>query len=197
MSWTKERFLDLVAKAHQSERQFVAGLRDRGIAAAHGKKLVLPDHNPKKDFCPTLDALAMVSLEIKVRKLSFTGPEDFPYDTVFLDDESGLSKGPCPFAWVLISKPTGAWVWASALDRSDDWKFQTVWDSLRGFQIRALVAPASCLRPPEQLLSLLLQQDQLQWVEGEIGAFTDEECRVSKSDPAARGRGRKTKKSAS
>ena len=194
MPWSKEQIMGLLKTAHQSEREFVGGLRSHGIAAAHGRKVVLPDHNPQKDFCQSLDAIGMVSLEIKTRNLTFTAPSDFPYPTVFLDDEQGLSRGPAPFAWVLISRPTGAWVWASALDRDDEWKFETVWDSLRGFKIRALVAPARVLRPAEQLLQLLLRSDQLQWVEGETGAFGSEEQEPRRSDPAARGRGRKAPK---
>lgn len=195
MPWTKDKFLRLLKTAHQSEREFVTGLRGHGIAAAHGRKVVMPDHNPKKDFCQSLDAIGMVSLEIKTRNLKFTAPSDFPYPTVFLDDEQGLSRGPSPFAWVLVSKHTGAWVWASALDRDDQWRFETVWDSLRGFNIRALVAPASVLRPADQLLSLLLREDQLQWVDGDVGAFEGGQQEADRDDPSSRGRGRKAPKS--
>jgi hypothetical protein len=161
---------------------------------AHGKKVVLPGHDPRKDFCPTPDAVALVQLEIKVRTLTFTSPDDFPYPTVFVDDENGLSKGPEPFAWIFLSKSTGAWVWTSCLDRSDEWQFQKVYDSLRGFTVSTLVAPRSCLRPADQLLRLLFSGDGLQYVEGEMGAFRAEEQEPSRCDPAARGRGRKAPK---
>jgi len=136
----------------------------------------------------------MVSLEIKCRRLKFTDPSDFPYPTVFLDDEAGLSKGPEPFAWVLVSKLTGSWVWACALDRNDEWRFETVWDSLRGHNIRALVAPTSALRPADQLLRILLRSDQLQWIEGQVGAFDGEEQKPDACDPAPPRRSRKASK---
>ena len=161
---------------------------------AHGRKVVLPGHDPRKDFCPTPDAVAMVQLEIKVRSIKFTGPDDFPYPTVFVDDHSGLAKGPEPFAWVFVSKPTGAWVWASCLDRDDRWQFQDVFDTMRGFTCKTLVAPSCCLRPAEQLLRILFSGEGLQYVEGEMGAFRAAEQKPSRSDPASRGRGRKAPK---
>jgi hypothetical protein len=194
MSWTKEKFLAVLKDAHHAETAWVNAARVSGVAVAHGKKIVLPEHNPRKDFCPTPDAVALVQLEIKVRSLSFTSPADFPYPTVFIDDASGLTKGPEPFAWIFISKPTGAWVWASCLDRDDRWKVETVWDTMRRFNVATLVAPSCCLRPAEQLLSVLYGGPELQWVEGEMSAFRPEEQQPDKCDPAPRGRGRKAPK---
>lgn len=194
MSWTKERFLAVLADAHKAERAWVDSARGSGAAVAHGRKLVLPGHDPRKDFCPTPDAVGLVQLEIKVRSIRFTGPDDFPYPTVFVDDATGLSKGPEPFAWIFLSKPTGEWVWTSCLDRSDEWKFQDVYDSMRGFTVTTLVAPSKCLRPADQLLRMLFQGDGLQHVEGEMGAFRGEEREPDQCNPAPRGRGRKAKK---
>ena len=161
---------------------------------AHGRKIVLPGHDPRKDFCPTPDAVGLVQLEIKVRSLKFTSPDDFPYPTVFVDDFKGLSKGPEPFAWIFLSQHTGAWVWTSCLDRNDEWQFQEVYDSMRGFTVRTLVAPSKYLRPSDQLLRMLFKGDGLQYVEGEMGAFRGAEPEPSKCDPAPRGRGRKAPK---
>ena len=194
MAWTKDRFLSVLQKAHQAERAWVESRRAEGHSLAHGVKLVLPDHNPKKDFCPTPDAVAMVQLEIKVRGLEFTGPHDFPYSTVFVDDLSGLSKGRVPFAWVYISDRTGEWVWLSSLDRDESWQEQTVWDSMRGFSVPTLVAPAKCLRHSSQLCELLFPADQLRWVEGDVGGFRAPEPPPPQCDPAPRGRSRKAPK---
>lgn len=194
MSWTKGQFLNVLSLAHKAERAWVDQQRERGCAIAHGIKLVLPDHNPKKDFCPTPDAVAAVALEIKVRSLRFTGPDDFPYPTVFVDDLNGLSRAPKPFAWIYISQPTGAWVWLSSIDRDESWAEQTVWDSMRGFNVPTLVAPSKFLRHSDQLCDLLFPTDGLQWVEGEVGGFRGEEPPADKCDPAPRGRGRKAQK---
>lgn len=194
MSWTKEKFLSVLTAAHKAERAWVDSARVSGAAVAHGRKIVLPGHDPRKDFCPTPDAVAMIQLEIKVRSISFTSPSDFPYPTVFVDDQSGLSKGPEPFAWVFVSKPTGAWVWTSCLDRDERWGFQDVYDTMRGFTCSTLVAPSCCLRPADQLLRMLFQGEALQYVEGEMGAFRDTQPEPSRCDPRAKGRGRKAPK---
>jgi len=194
MPWSKQKFLDVLSLAHKAERAWVSARRDEGRAIAHGKKLVLPDHNPKKDFCPTPDAVAAVQIEIKVRNLTFTSPLDFPYDTIFVDDITGLAKGGSPFAWVYISQKTGSWVWLSALDRDDSWTEQVIWDSLRGFNVATLVAPADYLRHADELRAVLFASDSLQWVEGEVGGFREGEEPVDKCDPRPPKRDIKPKK---
>lgn len=194
MSWTKEKFLAVLSDAHRAEKAWVDSARGSGVAVAHGRKIVLPGHDPRKDFCPTPDAVGLVQLEIKVRGLKFTSPDDYPYPTVFVDDKNGLAKGPEPFAWIFLSKHTGAWVWTSCLDRNDEWKFQDVYDTMRGFTVSTLVAPSKYLRPADQLLRMLFKGDGLQYVEGEMGAFRGTEQEPSKCDPTPRGRSRKAPK---
>jgi hypothetical protein len=189
MGWSKADFLDVLSKAHRAERAWVEERQTEGHAVAHGKKLVLPNHNPQKDHCPTPDAVGLVRLEIKVRGLKFTCPGDFPYATVLVDDINGLTKGSTPFAWVYISKATGAWVWLSVLDRDDQWSEQTVWDSMRGFNVPMLVAPASCLRHADQLRAILCGTADLDLVEGNADMFRVP--KVDKCDPSPRGRSRK------
>lgn len=194
MAWSKQKFLDVLGKAHKAEREWVDQRRGEGHALAHGVKLVLPNHNPKADFCPTPDALAMVQLEIKVRGLEFTSPDDFPYPTVFVDDLNGLAKGRTPFAWVYISDRTGEWVWLCSLDRDDSWKEQTVYDSMRGFTVPTLVAPSTHLRTAHSLCELLFPADQLGWVEGDVGGFRAPDEADAKRDPTPRSRSRKAPK---
>lgn len=195
MPWSKEKFLNVLGAAHKAEKAWVTRLRtEHGRAVANGVKLVLPDHNPKKDFCPTPDAVAAVAIEIKLRNLEFTSPSDFPYDTVFVDDVTGLRRAEHPFAWVYVSSVTGAWVWLLALDRDDSWEERVVYDGMRGFSMPTLVAPSRFLRPSEQLCGLLFSAESLQWVDGATGAFREEERQPDKCDPAPRGRGRKAPK---
>lgn len=195
MAWGKEKFLHVLAKAHKAERAWVESLRtDHGRAVAHGVKLVLEGHNPKKDFCPTPDAVAAVAIEIKLRNLEFTSPSDFPYDTVFVDDVTGLRKAEAPFAWVYVSQVTGCWVWLCSIDRDGSWQERVVYDSMRGFSMPTLVAPSKFLRPAEQLHGLLFPAANLQWVEGAAGAFGAESKVADKCDPRPRGRGRKAPK---
>ncbi len=190
--WSKEKFLNVLSKAHKAEHAWVESMRTiHGRAVADGIKLVLPEHNPRKDFCPTPDAVAAVAIEIKLRSLEFTGPDDFPYDTVFVDDVTGLRKGEQPFAWVYVSQVTGKWVWLCSIDRDESWEERVVYDGMRGFAMPTLVAPSSFLRHADQLCALLFPTSGLQWVDGATGAFGDEGDGDDRCDPSARGRGRK------
>lgn len=187
MRWRKEDFLRVLGQAHRAERAWVESARESGAGVAHGRKLVLPNHDPSTDHCPTPDAVAAVQLEVKVRSLTFTSPSDYPYPTVYVDDKYGLDAGPDPFAWVYISKPTGEWVWLSSLDRDGNWKFRDVYDTMRGFVCPTLVAPARCLRHKDQLLKLFCRQDMLRWVEGDCSAFGGGAGGAQADDPQAPG----------
>ena len=188
-------FQSALTNGHRAERAWVNDLRSAGRSAAHGRKLVIKGHNKNTDHCETPDAVVMMSLEIKERSISFTCPEDYPYDTVFVDDLHGMAKERLRhFAYVFKSKPTGKWVWISALDRDDSWTEQNVFDRGRNHNVPTLVAPKSHLRSAEELLELLYPHTLLEFVAGDTGLFThgggDSE-EIDRSDPAARGRGRK------
>lgn len=187
MSWSKDRFHAVLQQAHKAERAWVEARRDEGYAIAHGKKVVLPDHNPRRDHCPNPDSVAVVNLELKVRNLEFTGPHDWPHPTVFVDDIYGLTKGVTPFAWIYISKVTGSWVWLSALDRDDTWTEQVVWDGMRKFNSPTLVAPREYLRHADELRSVMLPERLLRHVEGRASAFRG----AGRESPDAGGRAKK------
>lgn len=188
-------FPSSLASGHRAERAWVDDLRSAGRSAAHGRKLVISGHNKNKDHCETPDAVVMLSLEIKERSISFTSPEDYPYETVFVDDLHGMARETLRhFAYIYKSKPTGAWVWLSALDRDETWVEQVVYDRGRGHEVPTLVAPKSCLRPAQQLITLLYPHSLLEMVDGDTRLFVSgggasEE--IDRQDPAARGRGRK------
>ena len=189
-------FKSALTNGHRAERAWVDNLRSAGRSAAHGRKLVIKGHNKNTDHCETPDAVVLMSLEIKERSISFTCPEDYPYDTVFVDDLNGLAKERLKhFAYVFMSQPTGKWVWISALDRDDSWTEQDVFDRGRGYSVPTLVAPKSHLRSADELIKLLYPHTLLEMISGDTGIFTrggaDSE-EIDRSNPAARGRGRKT-----
>jgi hypothetical protein len=139
--------------------------------------------------------VALMSLEIKERSISFTCPEDYPYDTVFVDDLNGLAKERLKhFAYVFMSQPTGKWVWILALDRDETWTEQDVFDRGRGYSVPTLVAPKSHLRSADELIQLLYPHTLLEMISGDTGIFTSggaESEEIDRSNPSARGRGRK------
>jgi hypothetical protein len=188
-------FQSALNSGHRAERAWVDDLRSAGRSAAHGRKLVIKGHNKNKDHCETPDAVVLLSLEIKERSISFTCPEDYPYETVFVDDMHGLAKETLKhFAYIYKSKPTGKWVWITPLDRDDQWTEQVVFDRGRKHDVPMLVAPKSCLRSADELTKLLYPHQLLEFVDGDTGIFISgggASEAVNKTDPAARGRGRK------
>lgn len=188
-------FQSALSNGHRAERAWVDDLRSAGRSAAHGRKLVIKGHNKNTDHCETPDAVVMLSLEIKERSISFTCPEDYPYDTVFVDDMHGMAKERLKhFAYVFKSKPTGKWVWISALDRDESWTKANVFDRGRNHHVQTLVAPKSHLRSADELIQLLYPHTLLEMVAGDTALFTHgggESESIDRSDPAARGRGRK------
>ena len=193
-------FKSALRDGQNAERQWVDEMRAFGLSVAHGKKIVVANHCTKTGHVETPDALALFSVEIKERSISFTGPEDYPYDTVFVDDVRGLGMEPYRnLIYIYRSKPTGRWVWLTMLDRDADWKEQVTHDRGRGHNLPILVAPRRCLRPSEQLIHFVYPHLYLELVDGDTGAFvtgggeTEERDRyVAQTHPDAGGRGRKT-----
>lgn len=194
-------FQSALKGGQDAERKWVDNLRHLGRSAAHGKKLLIKNHSKAKDHVETPDACLLFSVEIKERSLSFTCPEDYPYDTVFVDDCRGLSRESFGhFAYIYMSRPTGQWVWLSVLDRDETWTEETTFDRGRGHEVPVLVAPKSHLRPAQQLIDLIYPHLYLDLVDGDTKAFctgggkTEERERyVAKTHPDAGGRAGKAK----
>jgi len=193
-------FQSALNNGHRAERAWVDTQRASGLSVAHGKKLILKKHCKVKDHCETPDAAVLLTVEIKERNLSFTSPEDFPYDTVFVDNLRGLGRETLrPFAYVFVSKATKAWVWITPLDQDDSWSEQVVRDTTRGHAMGMLVAPKSHLRPAEQLLNYITPHTYLELVDGDCSLFVqgggeieERERYVAKTNPDAAGGDRKT-----
>lgn len=165
-------FQSALTNGHKAERRWVDELRSVGRAVAHGKKIVVAKHNKQTGHVETPDAVAMFSIEIKERSLSFTGPADYPYDTVIVDDLRGMAMEPFTnLVYVYISQPTGKWCWLCMLDRDEEWKEEVTHDRGRGHDVPVLVAPKRCLRPAWQLTDLIYPHMFLDLVDGDTGAF--------------------------
>jgi hypothetical protein len=192
-------FRTALTSGHRAERAWVDGRRKDGLAVAHGRKLVLTKHDAANDHCGTPDAAVLMTVEIKERRLRFSSPDDYPYDTVFVNATRSLEKETLrPFAYVFVSSFTGAWVWLTPLDRDESWTERVVTDTTRGHDMGMLVAPKRFLRPAEQLTALLVPHSLLEGVDGDTSLFVvgggkveERERYVAQTDPCARGRGRK------
>lgn len=165
-------FSRALADGHGAERAWVDELRLMGRSVAHGKKLVIRKHDRTKDHVECPDALALVSVEIKQRTLSFTSPGDYPFDTVFVDDVRGYRQEAYHnLIYIYVSKPTGHWVWLTVLDRNEEWSEKVTFDTGRGHEVAVLVAPKKFLRPSWQLADLIFPHAYLDLVDGNTDCF--------------------------
>lgn len=167
-------FAKALTEGHAAERAWVTDMRLHGRSVAHGKKLVVRKHDKNKDHVECPDALALVAVEVKQRTLSFTCPEDYPYDTVFVDDLRGYQQEAFHnLIYIYVSKPTGQWVWLTVLDRNDEWQEKVTFDTGRGHEVPVLIAPKRFLRPSWQLTELIFPHAYLDLVDGDTGAFLE------------------------
>jgi hypothetical protein len=159
-------------RGQEAERKWVDECRSQGRSVAHGRKIVVSKHDIKTDHVNTPDAVALMSIEIKERSMTFTGPEDWPYDTVFVDDLRGMKfEVVRNFAYVFLSKPTGKWAWLTPLDRDDTWSEGETFDRGRGHKVPVLIAPKRFLRPSHTLVQYIYPHHLLELVDGDTAAF--------------------------
>jgi hypothetical protein len=159
---------------------------------------VLTNHDKANDHCGTPDAAVLFTVEIKERRLRFTSPSDYPYETVFVNATRSIEKETLrPFAYIFVSSVTGAWVWLTPLDRDETWTTQIVTDKTRGHDMGMLVAPKKFLRPAEQLTQFLVPHSLLEGVDGDTSLFVvgggkveERERYVAQTDPRHGGRDR-------
>ena len=157
---------------HQAERKWVDMIRQSGLSVAHGKKLLITRHDKNTDHVESPDAVALISLEIKERSLKFTGPGDYPYDTVIVDDLRGLEREKLKhMCYIYLSRPTGSWVWLSALDRDESWTTASTFARGRQHYVPCLYAPKKCLRPAADLMYYLYPHSHLDLVDGDTTCF--------------------------
>lgn len=165
-------FSKALADGHRAERVWVEQMRKHNCAVAHGRKVVARNHCKQTGHVDTPDAAAVVGIEIKERSCAFSDPKSFPFDTVYVDDLRGMSmEQHRNLIYVYVSKPTGAFVWLTILDRNDAWKHATAFDKGRQHEVHVLEAPKSALRHADELMSLIYPLHLLGLIDGESGAF--------------------------
>lgn len=165
-------FQSALRQGQDAERAWVDDLRSLGRSVAHGKKIVVSKHCKQTGHVESPDAVGLFAIEIKERSLSFTSPDTYPYDTVFVDDLRGMGMETYPnLIYIYKSKPTGKWVWLTILDRDESWTETTTFDRGRGHSVPVLQAPKGALRPAESLIELLYPHAYLELVDGDTDCF--------------------------
>jgi hypothetical protein len=169
-------FTKRLCSGHRGERVIVDWLRSQGLAAAHGVKLVVANFRKSEDHIEAPDAVPFVGVpvivEMKGRDLVFTGAEDFPFSTVYLEAEVSADRACRTWAWIIYSIPTGAATCVLHTDRDASWRYQMTTDRERQSSYRVLTAPKRFLRPLSDLTQYILPQKDLKYIDGSTAAFT-------------------------
>jgi hypothetical protein len=95
------------------------------------------------------------TLEVKSRSIYFTGVDDYPFETVFVDTVEGWeAKLSHPVAVAVVSQKSGGIV-VVPVSTASLWSVRRVFDSKRGFEVTVLECPKGLLRSFEEFLAWL------------------------------------------
>lgn len=129
---------------------------------AHGLTVERPDVGvggaaPSLAFTDSTDLVVNGrKIECKSRQIWFTSPDTIPANRcpLFIDPLDKYERKTPPFAYVAISRPTGAMI-ATHGKRTNEWKVEDRFDSVREIQVTSLGVPRSCWRTMDTLLQRL------------------------------------------
>lgn len=90
-----------------------------------------------------------IHIEVKSRRVRFTGPEDYPYPTAYVDTlGSQRARGDVKPVYVVVSQLTGGMVW---VPRGIALTPRRTWDRVRDIPVVTLEVPKGVLRPFREL----------------------------------------------
>lgn len=96
-----------------------------------------------------------IPLEIKSRNEEFTSPESFPFATTFVDTCAGYdAKEKKPFAYIMVSRPTGAML-ALQGNKPTKWIREQRFDRTRRIKDWFYLAPKEQLHPMSRIVTAL------------------------------------------
>lgn len=106
-----------------------------------------------------------LKIEVKERGLSFSGPEDFPYETCMMGDlRSWEQLQTPPAATVILSTSGGRMVVPTPRQIEDGipvgWQTNLNYDSQRDIEVRSVLAPRTFFRSWNVFLDWALEQEE-------------------------------------
>jgi len=135
-------FKDLVSKGHAWQMLPYVFLKLQGFDVDMPDLTIRKDISKAGKWLESYDLLVSRGgkkhiIEVKSRPFRFTSPKDWPLNRLpaFLDTtKKWQAKTVKPFAYVFISKPTGAMVATCGLERAEGrWGKIKAWDRIRKF----------------------------------------------------------------
>lgn len=138
--YSRANFLGRLAEGDKTEKHVAEQLIKAGIKAV---KPECPEGMPTSYYTKNqIDLIANDKvLEIKGRRLRFDGVESYPYDTLFIESQSGFNaKIRTPDYYVNVSNPTGAIIALDVASTRDTWFVESVTDRQRGITYPMYIA---------------------------------------------------------
>lgn len=151
MQWNRNDalFEAELRKGYKWQLHVASQLEALGYSAISGAYVMRANIADARLFADTADiTIGDHVVEVKSRNLSFTGPDDYPYDTVFIETVSSYdSRARKPALYACVSQLTGATIGLDAAKTRDSWTICKKWDSVRKIHVTNYVAPASLWQP--------------------------------------------------
>lgn len=151
-------FLDELRRGYEWQRYVAAKFAASGVLVTLAP-LTVRDHISDAEQWTTDDSDLLCAgrhVEVKSRRLSFTGPADYPYPTAMVDTVTGWdAKRYPPVAVVLVSQQTRGLAVVPASSRGS-WEIIERRDRVRGITVRSYACPRARLRTFGELVDWLL-----------------------------------------
>ena len=176
----EQKFRSEVTKGHDWQRKIyerlAADLQPHGIRVVMAEPTVRKDVKDRGQYKDEIDIMVgPYRVEVHSRNLAFTGPDDYPFETAFVDPKNDWdSANPVPHAMILISQRKGGIAVISAKTQ-DAWSVDNVYDSVRGYSEDVYLCPRNLLVSYERLRDFYIMQLGRKNVEAEV-------CEVSSDD---------------
>jgi|LakMenE18May11ns_1017448.scaffolds.fasta_scaffold9652694_2 hypothetical protein len=155
-------FLDSLAASRRDVSSFAEKIRRRGITVNIPQEVTRPDSSLRMLYADSGDMTVEMRVEHKVRGINFTCREDYPFDTVIVDEKYKVdSKSGIPLGMYIIenkSKTHSAVVYGWTQNK---WKTQKIYDARQKRECVNYVVPKSMVRfcKSEEVFDTFLDSD--------------------------------------
>lgn len=139
----KELFERELRKGHAFQLKVADALMQMGYAAEVPELFVSKKDGFDYSFAQSEDVVVgRHVIEVKSRNLKFSGPENFPFQTIFVDTVEGYDlKDKKPALYVVISQLTGDMIAIETARTFEYWTKSRVYDRVRGVYISVYECP--------------------------------------------------------
>ena len=149
-----KQFLGDLSASRRAVNEFADKLRECGLQAWLPPERTRPDASVRDQYADAGDLMLQGRVEHKVRtNLNFTSKEDYPYQTVFIDEAYKVdAKADTPVLAYVIENATRTVAAVVYGWTRDHWQIEEVFDSKQGRCCRNYTVPLKYVRfcPPQE-----------------------------------------------